>query len=65
MNEIITPTNFRYAIGTRLKKKSGSEWVGTVVGFYSTAQTPEGYAIESECHKNTVQIYPLSALEIA
>lgn len=56
------PVNFKYGIGTKLAKKSGSEWVGYVVGFYSTEQTPEGYAVESEHHKNTVQIYPEKAL---
>lgn len=54
--------HFTYKLGDQVKKKSGSEWYGTVVGFYSTEQTPEGYAVESGAHKNTVQIYPLAAL---
>lgn len=53
----------KWKIGTRLKKKSGSEWQGKIVGFYSTELTPIGYAIESELHKGSVQIYPESALE--
>jgi len=46
-----------------VKKKSGSEWRGRIVGWYSTALTPEGYAVESEHHAGSVQIYPASALE--
>jgi len=56
------PDNFKYDLGTILKKKSGSEWEGKVVGFYSTEQTPEGYALEATAYKNTVQIYPVQAL---
>lgn len=56
------PENFTHELGTILKKKSGSEWMGKVVGFYSTEQTPEGYCLESIYHKNTVQIYPVQAL---
>ena len=53
-----------FCLGQMVRKKSGSEWQGRVVGFYSTALTPEGYAVESESHKGSVQIYPASALEI-
>lgn len=52
----------KFKIGDRVKKKSGSEWQGYIVGWYSTELTPEGYAIESETHKGSVQIYPASAL---
>ena len=50
-----------YGTGTfmledKVKKKSGSEWEGAVVGFYSTGLTPEGYAVESSSHKGSVQI---------
>lgn len=61
--ELIT-SSWTFQYGDVVKKKSGSEWSGTVVGFYSTEQTPEGYAVESDKHKNTVQIYPLAALEL-
>jgi dihydrofolate reductase (trimethoprim resistance protein) len=54
---------FRHKLGTQLKKKSGSEWEGKIVGFYSTDLTAEGYNIESKDHKGSVQIYPVSALE--
>ena len=30
----------------------------------STKLTPEGYAVESESHKGSVQIYPATALEL-
>ena len=49
--------------GDRVRKKSGSKWQGYIVGEYSTELTPEGYAVESEYHKGSVQIYPVSALE--
>ena len=51
-----------FRLGDMVEKRSGAEWVGRVVGFYSTEQTPEGYAVESAFHKNTVQIYPVAAL---
>lgn len=54
----------KFAMGDRVKKSSGSEWVGRVVGWYSTEQTKEGYAVESEAHKGSVQIYPAKALEL-
>jgi dihydrofolate reductase (trimethoprim resistance protein) len=54
-----------WLIGTRVRKIKGSQWQGIVVGFYATALTPEGYAVESEAHPGSVQIYPRQALEIA
>lgn len=56
-----TPHTFQ--IGDRVRKTKGSEWQGIVVGHYSTRLTPEGYAVESEQHAGSVQIYPASALE--
>lgn len=55
------PPKFRY--GDFVRKISGSQWSGRVVGTYSTALTPEGYCVESEVHSGSVQIYPASALE--
>jgi len=52
----------RFKIGDYVRKLSGSEWVGYVVGTYSTELTPEGYAIESAYHQGSVQIYPAAAL---
>ena len=54
----------KFKQGDRVKKKSGSEWQGHIVGWYSTTLTIEGYAVECEIHKGSVQIYPASALEL-
>lgn len=32
--------------GTRVRKASGPEWRGVVVGYYSSTYTPEGLVIE-------------------
>lgn len=53
----------KFRMGDRVKKSTGSEWEGRVVGWYSTEQTAEGYAVESSAHRNSVQIYPVTALE--
>jgi hypothetical protein len=53
----------KFRMGDLVKKSTGSEWEGHVCGWYSTNQTPEGYAVESEAHKGSVQIYPAKALE--
>jgi dihydrofolate reductase (trimethoprim resistance protein) len=55
------PTTF--GLGDRVRKKSGAAWQGCVVGWYSTTLTAEGYAVESEAHPGSVQIYPVAALE--
>ena len=54
----------KFQMGDRARKISGSKWVGLVVGTYSTDQTAEGYAVESEAYEGSVQIYPATALEI-
>ena len=53
----------KFKLGDDVRKKSGSKWQGKVVGFYSTALTPEGYCVESSSHAGSVQIYPALALE--
>ena len=53
----------KFRMGDLVKKSTGSEWVGRVVGWYSTELTPEGYAVESAAHKGSVQIYQAKALE--
>lgn len=50
--------------GDVVRKRSGSKWQGRVVGEYSAALTPEGYAVESDSHAGSVQIYPAIALEL-
>ena len=54
----------KFKRGDRVRKISGSEWKGRIVGEYSTTLTPEGYAVESEAHAGSVQIYPAGALEL-
>ena len=51
-----------FQLGDRVTKTKGSSWTGRIVGFYSTALTPEGYAIESETETGSVQIYPVGAI---
>ena len=58
------PTPGRFRLGDHVRKVRGSQWQGTVVGFYSTKLTPEGYAVESDAHSGAVQIYPAAALEL-
>jgi len=54
----------KFAMGDRVRKTSGSEGQGRICGTYSTPLTPEGYAVESEAHAGSVQIYPAKALEL-
>lgn len=54
----------KFKLGDSVKKVSGSQWHGIVVGTYSTELTPEGYAVESWTEEGSVQIYPAKALEL-
>lgn len=54
----------KFKLGERVFKTKGSHWSGYVVGTYSTTLTPEGYCIESDKHRGSVQIYPAAALEL-
>ena len=54
----------KFKRGDLVRKISGSEWHGYVVGEYSTELTPEGYAVESAAHRGSVQTYPAAALEL-
>jgi hypothetical protein len=53
----------KFRMGDLVRKTSGSEWEGRICGTYYTALTQEGYAVESEAHAGSVQIYPAKALE--
>ena len=55
----------KFQLGDRVSKVRGSQWTGIVVGTYATTLTPEGYAVESETERGSVQIYPAAALEAA
>ena len=63
--EVLDTSAFAFKLGTRVTKTKGSSWTGLVVGFYSTAMTPIGYAVESETERGSVQIYPEAALRLA
>lgn len=54
----------KFKRGDRVRKIKGASWQGVVVGEYSTKLTPEGYAVESERERGSVQIYPAAALEM-
>jgi dihydrofolate reductase (trimethoprim resistance protein) len=56
------PVGAVFGLGDLVRKRSGAAWQGRVVGWYSTQLTPEGYAVESEAHPGSVQIYPVAAL---
>ena len=60
---VVDDVGRKYALGDRVRKIRGSSWQGAVVGFYSTALTERGYAVESEREPGSVQIYPEAALE--
>ena len=62
-HQLQPPFAARFGLGDRVRKKSGAAWQGRIVGWYSTQLTPEGYAVESEAHPGSVQIYPAAALE--
>ena len=53
----------KFQLGDKVFKPKGSQWHGKIVGTYSTALTPEGYAVESSTEIGSVQIYPAAALE--
>ena len=60
MNGLFT----KFKVGDYVRKTSGSQWDGYIVGVYSTTTTPEGYAVESIFHPGSVQIYPAKALQL-
>jgi dihydrofolate reductase (trimethoprim resistance protein) len=62
-HQIQPPFSTTFELGDRVRKRSGAAWQGRIVGWYSTQLTPEGYAVESEAHPGSVQIYPVAALE--
>lgn len=54
---------WKFKLGDVVRKQSGADWIGKVVGFYSSSLTARGYAVESMFHKGSVQIYPEAALD--
>ena len=61
---ILAPVSAKFRMGEHVEKISGAAWRGHVVGFYSTDLTPIGYAVESDAHPGSVQIYPEQALKL-
>lgn len=54
-----------FSVGTYVRKKSGAFWEGSVVGHYSTQQTPDGISVQLfGWSDGPVQIYPAAALEL-
>lgn len=55
----------RFHLGAYVRKRSGAFWEGSVVGHYTTAQTPDGIAVQLfGWIDGPVQIYPAAALEL-
>ena len=54
-----------YPIGTRVRKVSGPEWDGVVVGYYSSTFTPDGLVIECTVPgaKGQVHVEPSKRIE--
>ncbi|MDT8328446.1 MAG: hypothetical protein RQ750_13865 [Roseovarius sp.] len=59
----MTEQTRRWSIGDLVQKRQRSKWRGRVVGFYSTAETPEGYNVESLFEPGSCQLWPLAALD--
>lgn len=53
-----------YPLGTRVRKKRGGSWQGRVCGHYQTELTPDGVCVESEREPGSVQLYPVTAMEL-
>jgi len=55
----------KFKTGAFVRKTKGSWWEGYVVGFYSTAENPDGVVVQLDKPNGPVQIYPSAALELA
>jgi hypothetical protein len=51
--------------GDHVRRKNATSWQGRVVGFYRTSLASEGYVVESEREPGSVQMCPVTALDIA
>lgn len=58
------PVGWAFREGDMVRKKSGSWWEGKIVGWYSTRDTPRGYAIQAQVPRGNgpVQIFPETAI---
>ena len=59
----VVPEGAKWGLGDKVQKVRGSQWRGTVVGFYSTEATPIGYSVESAFEKGSVQVWPEAAID--
>ena len=63
-NDAVRAAKLPFPLGVRVRKKSGSQWQGRVVGYYSASRTLNGIAVESEREIGNVQVYPAEAFEL-
>ena len=54
----------KFKKGNFVRKSKGSWWEGRVVGFYDTAENPDGVAVQLDKPNGPVQIYPAAAMEL-
>lgn len=56
-----------FPLGTKVRKVSGPEWNGHVVGYYSSTLTPEGLVIECDVPgaRHQVHVEPAKRMERA
>jgi hypothetical protein len=54
----------KFKKGDFVRKTRGSWWEGRVVGFYGTAENPDGVAVQLDKPNGPVQIYPAAAMEL-
>jgi R67 dihydrofolate reductase len=61
---VVAQEEAAFVFGDRVRKKSGSEWQGTVCGFYRNRYLHHnGCAVESDSHRGAIQLYPDMRLE--
>lgn len=55
----------RFPLGSAVRKVSGPEWQGVVVGYYSSSFTPEGLVIECTAPgaRGQVHVEPAKRME--
>ena len=59
-------TNDKFPLGTPVRKISGPEWRGVVVGYYSSSFTPYGLVIECTVPgaRGQVHVEPAKRMEL-
>lgn len=61
----MTDLRTRFPLGSPVRKISGPEWAGVIVGYYSSSYTPEGLVIEctAEGARGQVHVEPAKRME--